>query len=91
MVGGPSDKSCELEGIYDIVATRRHELSRQLEQFERRSAGLLDRIQLEQSSEPIRPIIMLPSPSILECEDDVSTTSAERIMHFAEPHMPVKR
>jgi hypothetical protein len=68
---------------------RRQELSRQLEQFERLSAGLVDRIQLEQSSEPIRPIITLPPPSITDCEDDVSTMSAARIMHLAEPHMPV--
>ena len=72
-----------------MVAMRRQELSRQLEHVERLSAGLLDRIQFEQKSEPIRPIITSPPPSPTECEDDISTISPARAMPSAESPVPL--
>jgi hypothetical protein len=66
-VGGPLDKSCELEGIYDILELRKLKIRRKIEEVERLSASIQERIQFEQTQEPSHPILTLaPQPPQLE-------------------------
>lgn len=62
-VGGPLDKSCQLEGILDSVASRKRELERELRELEDLSRGLGEEVQLALSQEPSHPIIT-PTPEI---------------------------
>lgn len=74
-IGGPLDKSCELEGMHEMMEQRRQELQRQLKQVERLSTGLLDRILYEQQREPTHPILTL-APSATISEDQVIEPSS---------------
>lgn len=61
-VGGPLDRSCQLEGTLELVEERKRVLQRQLEQVERLSEGLKVEIGEVEGEDPSHPIITLPHP-----------------------------
>lgn len=59
-VGGPRDSSCRLEGMQDLLKLRKRELEQKLEQLERLSNDLSQRITNAQQEEASYPIISDP-------------------------------
>ena len=74
-VGGPLDRSCQLEGTLDLVEHRKLELQRQLEQVERLSQGLKAGIEEIEGQDPTHPIITLPPPPIDQEQQNKPTSS----------------
>jgi hypothetical protein len=68
-VGGPLDRSCQLEGTLDIVEQRKLELQRELSQIERVSIHLKEQIDGVEEEDPTHPIITLPQPPSESKED----------------------
>ena len=59
-VGGPLDRSCQLEGTLTLVEQRKLHLQRQLEQVEQLSVRLKTEIEEVEAEGPTHPIITLP-------------------------------
>eukprot|EP00548_Thalassiothrix_antarctica_P006609 CAMPEP_0194131656 /NCGR_PEP_ID=MMETSP0152-20130528/2381_1 /TAXON_ID=1049557 /ORGANISM="Thalassiothrix antarctica, Strain L6-D1" /LENGTH=345 /DNA_ID=CAMNT_0038826513 /DNA_START=281 /DNA_END=1315 /DNA_ORIENTATION=+ len=61
-VNGPLDSSCRLEGMFNLVEARKYDLKKRLEQIERLSSGLAQRIECVRNEDPSHPIITDPPP-----------------------------
>jgi hypothetical protein len=70
-VGGPLEKSCQLEGMLQSVTRKQNELQRELDEVNRLTRGLRDKIRLEQQHPEEHPIITTRQ-DIGEDENDVS-------------------
>ena len=68
-MGGPLDRSCQLEGTLDMVEQRKLELQRELDQIERVSIRLKEEIDGVEEEDPTHPIITLPQPPSESKED----------------------
>lgn len=81
LVNGPLDRSCRLEGMYDLVEARRKELQERLEQIERLSSGLAQRIESVKVEEPSHPIISEAPNESVDKENTQDSDNDSRSSH----------
>eukprot|EP00547_Thalassionema_nitzschioides_P004615 CAMPEP_0194211306 /NCGR_PEP_ID=MMETSP0156-20130528/9992_1 /TAXON_ID=33649 /ORGANISM="Thalassionema nitzschioides, Strain L26-B" /LENGTH=466 /DNA_ID=CAMNT_0038938817 /DNA_START=11 /DNA_END=1412 /DNA_ORIENTATION=- len=85
-VNGPLESSCRLEGMYDLVEARRKELRERLEQIERLSSGLAQRVESVKLEEPSHPIISdAPKENVFKGNSHDSDNDSKSSFVYSSP------
>jgi hypothetical protein len=96
-VGGPLEKSCQLEGMLQSVERKQQELQRELDEVNRLTQGLKDKVRLEQQHPEEHPVISARQDLEEENENDndvsaiglnpVTPTKMTKTDHYSSPMM----
>lgn len=88
LVGGPLEKSCQLEGMLQSVTRKQQELQKELDEVNRLVNGLGEKIKLEQEQPENHPVISAPKqtePPLTAAGVNDENDAAAAITHPATP------